>query len=347
MAQRKADPKDVEAKPLASLATVAARAGVSKATASRVMTGVPNKMSAATRARVLQAVETLGYRPSRAGSALRQGRSHLVALLVPDPGNAYNAAVAASVERALRAQDKVLVLGNTDEDPAVQDDLLREMRSLAVGGIVMLGAVDSPQLVECQLARIPIVFVNRRSPTRLPGPYVGIDNTHAGRTIAAHFAGRGYRDVVIFHGSFTSSATIGRVDGFREEFARLSTSGARVRLMLVTHDRKRSGYILACTTLGERPVPDAIFCTTDEIAYGAAKFCHERGLRIPADIAIFGFDGNPLNDYLAPWLSTIQVPHDAFGPAAAGILRAQWEHGPGCTPADVVLPFLTVIGQAN
>src|SRR5437879_6428238 len=99
------------AKPLASIETVAILAGVSKATVSRVMNGVTNKTSAETSSRVLQAVETLGYRPSRAGSALRQGRSHLVALLVPDQGNAYNASIAASVEQALRAQGKVMVLG--------------------------------------------------------------------------------------------------------------------------------------------------------------------------------------------------------------------------------------------
>ena len=334
-------PTKATTKPV-SIARVADMAGVSAATVSRAVNGVTGKMSAETRSRVLQAVEALDYRPSRAGSALRQGRSHLVGLLTPDPGNAYNASVAASVEAALRREGRVMVLGNTREDPSVQDDLLREMRSLLVGGIVMLGAVPSPYLEECLRADVPMVFLNRRSPTRLRAPYVGIDNVAAGRAVASHLTACGHRDIAVFHGSMTSSATRGRVDGFRSAFAR---GGGRIRLYRASLDRKRSGYMLAERALGDGK-PDAIFCTTDEIAYGAAKRCQERGLHVPRDIALFGFDGNPLNAYLAPWLSTIEVPYDAFGPAAAAVLQ-DWRTNGGADLRDVILPFRVAIAQPS
>lgn len=332
-------------RPIASIETVSTLAGVSKATVSRVMNGITNKVSAETRTRVLHAVESLGYRPSHAGSALRQGRSHLVGLLVPDPGNAYNASIAGAVEQALRPLGKVIVLGNTREDARVQDDLLREMRSLLVGGIVMLGAVKSPELEDCLRARIPVVFVNRRSPVGLAGPYVGIDNAQAGREIGAYFADRGFRDVAVLHGPLTSSATRGRVGGFRSAFLKRTGSRGRVRPFLASVDRKLSGYLLAGELLAAGAAPQAIFCTTDEIAYGAAKRCHERGLRVPEDITLFGFDGNPLNEYLAPWLSTISVPYEEFGPAAADILRALWNKEAPSPPGDVILPFRTVFAQ--
>lgn len=336
-------PVQPPAKPV-SIGEVAGRAGVSAATVSRVLNGVTGKTSEQTRVRVLQAVEALGYRPSRAGSTLRQGRSHLVGLLAPDPGNAYNASVAASVERALRAEGRILVLGNTQEDPAVQDDLLREMRSLLVGGIVLLGAVPSPYLDECLRDGTPMVFLNRRSPTRQRAPYVGIDNDAAGRAVAAHLAACGYRDVAVFHGPMTSSASRGRVQGFRTEFVRRVGAAARIRLHRTSIDRMGSGYALTGAVLAEGQ-PDAIFCTTDEIAYGAAKRCHEHRLRVPQDVALFGFDGNPLNAYLAPWLSTIEVPYDEFGPAAARVLQCWWATGQAPT-GDTLLPFRVAIAPS-
>ncbi len=332
--------------PAVSIEAVATLAGVSNATVSRVINGITNKMSAETRARVLQAVETLGYSPSQAGRSLRQGRSHLVALLAPDPGNAYNASVAASVEQALRAEGRTMVLGNTHEDPQVQDELLREMRSLLVGGIVMLGAVSSPQLEACLRANMPVVFLNRRSPMRLKGPYAGIDNESAGQAVGSHFAASRYRNIVVLHGPLTSSATQGRVRGFRAGFEALGGQLGNVRMLRAGIDRKRSGYMLADRVLAEGMLPDAIFCTTDEIAYGAAKRCHEQGLRIPEDVALFGFDGNPLNAYLAPWLSTIHVPYEEFGPAALRILRGWWDGGSAARIEDAILPFRMVIAQS-
>ena len=324
---------------------VAGAAGVSAATVSRVINGVTGKTSAETHARVLQTVKALGYRPSRAGSTLRQGRSHLVGLLVPDPGNAYNASIAASVEQALRVEGRVMVLANTQEDPAVQDNLLQEMRSLLVGGIVMLGAVPSPQLEDTLRDGVPVVFLNRRSPVRQTGPYVGIDNAEAGRAVGAHFARCKFRRVAIFHGPMTSSATCGRVNGFQAAFGAGIGEHGQVRLCRATVDRKRSGYLLAARLLDEEWAPDAIFCTTDEIAYGTAKQCQERGLRVPQDVALFGFDGNPLNAYLAPWLSTVHVPCEEFGPAAARLLRSWWDNG--AAPAeDIILPFRIVIAPS-
>jgi LacI family transcriptional regulator len=187
-----------------------------------------------------------------------------------------------------------------------------------------------------------MVFLNRRSPVRRKGPYVGIDNAKAGQAVGTHFAECGYRRVAIFHGPMTSSATRGRVNGFQASFGVATAGHGQVRLCRATVDRKRSGYLLAARLLEEGRPPDAIFCTTDEIAYGAAKQCQERGLRVPQDIALFGFDGNPLNDYLAPWLSTVHVPYEEFGPAAASLLR-RWRHDGAPPTEDIILPFRMVI----
>ena len=327
----------------ASIQTVAELAGVSKATVSRVMNGVAGRVSAATRERVLEAVNSLSYRPSRAGSTLRQGRSRLVGLLVPDPGNTYHAAVAQSVERALRAIGMVMILANTGDDPAKQDDMLLEMRALQAVGIVLLGAVKSPGLESSLKAGEPLVFVNRRSPFPTQGPFIGIDNSLAGRIVAKHFVSCGHRNVWIFHSSLTSSAARERVGAFRSKFRALAGPGSLVRDVTVSSRRMESAYERAKELLTPADPPHAVFCTTDEIAYGVAKHCFEMGLRQPQGVMIFGFDGNPLNDYLAPWLSTIQVPYDDFGPSVVATLDVMWNHRDGGTPPDHILPFRTII----
>lgn len=328
---------------VATIAEVSSRAGVSKATVSRVMNGITSKVSAGTRKRVLEVVGELGYRPSRAGSTLRQGRSNIVAVLVPDPANAYHAAVATSVEQELRQQGKVMLLGNTHEDPRVQDELLREMRAMLVAGIVLLGAVASPMLEECVAAGLPVVFVNRRSPLADSAPYVGIDNEKAGWAVARHFARRRHRQIAVLHGPLTSAATRGRVEGFTAAVAALLPE-ATVQARLVSLDRQRSGYAIMNRILRDGTPPDALFCTTDEIAYGAGKRCLEHGLRLPDQLEIFGFDGNPLNEYVAPWLSTVSVPYRNFGPAVTEVLRQLWSPPSGSDGApEVILPFRALL----
>ena len=322
----------------ATIAEVSSRAGVSKATVSRVMNGITSKVSSATRQRVLEVVGELGYRPSRAGSTLRNGRSNVIAVLVPDPANAYHAAVATSIEQELRQQGKVMLLGNTHEDPLVQDELLREMRSMLVAGIVLLGAVASPMLAECVAAGLPVVFVNRRSPVAGRAPYVGIDNEQAGWRVARHFARRRHREIAVLHGPLTSTATRDRVEGFTAAIAALLPE-ATVQTCLISGDRKRSGYAIMNRILRAGNPPDALFCMTDEIAYGAGKCCLEHGFRLPDQLEIFGFDGNPLNEYVAPWLSTVSVPYRKFGSAVTEVLRQLWSPTFSGGPPDVVLSF--------
>jgi LacI family transcriptional regulator len=95
--------------------------------------------------------------------------------------------------------------------------------------------------------------------------------------------------------------------------------------------------------LARAPRPDAIFCTTDEIAFGVARRCFEMGIDPARDITLFGFDGNPLNAFLAPWLSTVQVPYEGFGSSVGTVLDRIWA-GETMTGRDaVILPHRMMI----
>jgi LacI family transcriptional regulator len=333
--------------PTVSVQTVAERAGVSIATVSRVMNGVPNRASAETVRRVRHAAQELGYRPVSVGRALRERRSRLVAVLAPNLANPAMAAVAASIEAALRRQGLVMVLCDTHDVPEIQDEYLLEMRAQLVRATVLLGAVASPQLSAAAAAGEPLLFVNRRSPDGATRPFVGIDNARAGQDVAGFFLARRVPVLGLIHGGQGSSATAERVEGFRGHLADAGVPLAPDRT--VTEDGlDHVGIGFRCA---ERLMPSVggpggglgggppggrcgIFCASDLIAYGAHAALVRAGLRVPEDVVLVGFDDNPLNDWLAPWLTSVRVPHDRFGDAVAEALAGIWN---GTTPPCIVL----------
>ena len=213
-----------------------------------------------------------------------------------------------------------MILCNTDENAETQDVYIEEMRSHMVSSIVLLGAVDTPGLRRAMAAGLSVIFINRKPPPGLSGPFVGIDNHSAAQLVAEQFVRQKYSPCATIHGPLVSSASRERLEGYRDYLA-----GADMPLedrYVVGADLTiESGYSSAVRLLDLEPRPRAIFCGNDLIAYGAYRRCRELDLRVPDDVALFGFDDNPLNEWLAPWLSTIHVPYDSFGPATAQIVH--------------------------
>ena len=317
-----------------SIAEVAARAGVSIATVSRVINGVSSKFSAATQDRVMQAVASLGYRPTVAGRSLRSGQSRLVAVLASNLANPSMAAIAAAAEVALRKAGYVMVLCDTHDQPELQDEYLLEMTSHYARGLVLLGAVDSPQLA--RLAQRPgqLVFVNRRSPVPLSqARFVGIDNLAAVQTVARWMADHCPGKLALLHGDVRSSATRERVEGFLGACRSLGQPLDRACI--------RTGPGLSHLEIGfegmrklmalKRP-PVAVFCTSDLIAYGAHRCLRENHPDLLELVRLVGFDHSPLNTWVAPWLTGIRVPYGEYGDA---IVRALNSDG----PVEILLPY--------
>lgn len=327
-----------------SIKTVARQAGVSNATVSRVVNGIENKASAATVSRVKAVIDALGYRPSSAGSALRSRQSRIVALLVPNAANPHMAAIAASVETALRQRRLVMILCDTREDPALQDDYLLEMRAQMVRGIALLGAVDSPGLDQFLDRGEAVVFVNRHAARSTEQAFVGIDNRQAGADVAQFFIDHDIAPVGILHGPLSSSATADRVAGFRE---RMRRHGAAVPRKMIgggsAVDHLAIGYRGASRILGQVPRPRGLFCGSDLIAYGVHRWCRENGLKVPEDVNLFGFDDNPLNDWVAPWINTVRVPYETFGPAVLDVFERIWAGEPHDRPFETTLPYEMVV----
>lgn len=322
-----------------SIASVARRAGVSIATVSRVINGVANKASPDTVARVREAVAALDYRPSSAGKSLRQKQSRLVAVLAANLANPTMAAIAASAEVALRERELVMVLCDTHDRPELQDEYLREMRAQQARAIVLLGAVQSPLLDAFRLGQTPLVFVNRVDPGATESRFVGIDNRAAGRDVALHALGRGIVRPAVIHAPLTSSATRARVEAIVETYAQAGHPIPPERQLGPRgEDHLRIGFnaVRQMTEAGTRC--DACICTGDLIAFGARRAMSEA--QAPVDrMAFYGFDDNPLNDWVAPWLTSVRIPYDAYGRAIVELID---DEAPA-VPAQRILRYALIV----
>ena len=319
-----------------SLATISRHTGVSISTVSRILNGHTARIGAETVRRVQRFSDEIGYRPQQFGRSLRTRESSIIAALTSDPSNAYFSAIARSIEIAGQRDDHVMIVANTMGDPERQDERLFEMQSYMARGIVLFGAVPSPGLKRFLEQGVPMIFIIRPCPMPIKASLVGVDNYLAGADVAEHFLKRGYDPSGIIHSFHISLASEHRTLGFRD---RMKEAGAKV-FGTNQHTEKslmESGYLQAAALLKRKPRPRAIFCTTDNLAYGAYRCCYDLGLSVPHDVVLFGFDDNPLNEWVAPWLSTVRTPYDGFGPAVWKAFEQLWSKDSSELP-HVILP---------
>ena len=323
-----------EAPGRASIRDVAARAGVSIASVSRALSPGSKGASEATRARVRAAADALGYSPDRIGRALRAQSTDTYALVISNIGNAFFTAVAWDLERALDAEGKVMLLFNTAESPERQDRCLAEIRARRVAGAFFVCAVDSPGL-HAAARDLPVVLINRPV-AALPGlPFVGIDDRSAAREAMAALLRKEGGAVAVVHGPLSSPTSARRLEGVREA---LAAAGRTVepRDVLEADLTMESGYRAAQALMGGGRRFGAIWCGNDPIAYGVHRRAREIGLSVPSDLAVWGFDDNPMNEWLAPWLSTVRVPHARYAEAAMRRMHALHR---GEEARDELLPY--------
>lgn len=319
-----------------SLATVAARAGVSVSTVSRIVNGEMRRASAATVARVLDAIEAVGYRPNPVGRALRRGQSQLVAVLAANLDNPAMATIAGSTEAALRRAGYVMILCDTHDRPELQDEYLFAMRAQLVRGFVLIAAVRSPGLAELTRQGVPMVFVTRRNPVG-PGLFVGIDDRKAGAAVADHVLAEGCRMPAVVFPQNGSSASRERTAGFVDRLRERGVADdAILRAEGVGPAHLEVGYDGAARLYADGRRPDAVLCVSDQIAYGVARRARELGIRVPEDCALVSIDGTPLNQWVAPWLKSIRIPYAGYGAEIVAGLEAILA---GERPGERLQPF--------
>jgi len=324
-----------------SLSMIAAEAGVSASTVSRIVNGHLNRANPQTVAAVRALLDRHGYRPDRIARALRRGESRVVAMLAPNLDNPAMGAIASSTEAALRAAGYVMILCDFRDQPALQDEYLEAMQAQSVEAFIIVSAVASPVLARFAERGEPMVFVGRRpKQTRNPVAFVGIDNHAAGRSAAAFMVEAGVRSPAIVHTARSSSAVADRMDGFLAGLHALGIPRDVVRIGFSPQLRHlEAGYETARGLVADGGWPQGIFCVSDLMAYGVYRFAGECGVNVPADCLITGVDDSPLNEWIASWLSSVHVPYTDYGAAILKQLEVVWSGAPG---TDLLLPHRLV-----
>jgi LacI family transcriptional regulator len=330
---------------MASITEVARLAGVSTATASRVVSSSDYPVSAATRARVLEAAETLDYVPNALARGLLKSRVPVVAVIVHDITDPYFSEVVRGVEDGAAAAGYLVITCSSERDAERERSYVRLLRSIRAAAVVFAGSgLDDPSLndeIERHLAamRADGAAVVHLSPHALGAPEVSIDNAAGIAAMVSALVGLGHRQIAFLAGPRSLFVARDRLAGYRQG---LEAAGIQPDERLVVHTGfDHDGGLLGVDTLlaGEAPFT-AICCANDLLALGALQRLAELGIDVPGHVSVAGFDDIFTAALTAPSLSTVRLPLREMG-------RLGFEHADrvlaGDSPEPRLLPTEVVL----
>ncbi|MEP9363195.1 LacI family DNA-binding transcriptional regulator [Nocardioides sp. CN2-186] len=320
----------------ATITDVAAAAGVAASTVSRSFTN-PKRVNQHTREHVLAVADELGYAPNPAARALESGRTNTLALLVPDITNPYFSGVIKGAERAAAAAGLTLVLGDTAENVETEEQLVRRLGP-AVDGFV-LSASRLPDEVLRRAAELnPIALVNRATPGVA---CVVADFDDGTRQIVEHLASYGHRSFVFLGGPPESWSGARRWAGLRAAAEAAGLSATRFGPYVPT---LASGPAAADAVLAAGAT--AVVAHNDMLAIGVMLRLAERGVVVPDDVSVVGFDNIVGSDFCSPALTTLAERTEDAGARAVEAIVAQ-AHTRVSEPPTRVLPTQLVVRRST
>lgn len=297
-------------RPGVTIRAVATLAGVSPSTVSRALNS-PELVHAATRRRVLDSAERLGYQPNRAARSLVLGRTATIGLIVPDIANPFFAPFIKAVQAYLRDTDYAVFLADTDEDPVTEVALARAMARQVDGLILCSPRMSAPRL-RAVAALTPLVMANRLS--RMV-PSIAMDFRPGIDQAVAHLHALGHRRIAYLAGPTGSWSNRRRQS--------LLTAGCAARgiglVELGPYEPRFPGGFRAADEVLAADVT-AVFAYNDLIALGVMSRLAARGVPVPGELSVMGFDDVPMASMTSPPLTTVAVPIAAVAKASASML---------------------------
>lgn len=300
------------------MADVARRAGTSTAVVSYTLNPGTRPVSDELRSRVLAAVEELGYRPDRYAQALRRGRRWgQIGLVVPDVTLPLYGTLVGHIEREGRARHQLVVVGNTGFDADVEAELVRGLIGAGIDGLVVASTVDGEQVARLSdAARLPVVWVHNHRGAA-PSDVVGSDHRQAGRLAAEHLVDVHHRTRLAFVGGFTDDdVRTGDRETVRDRFTGFASVAGDSAIQIKTDLTLAGAYAAVTSHLAASSGLDGLVVGTYGQAAGALRAVTDAGLRVPEDVAVMAFDGDPRNSYAPIVLSTVQQHVDQIAAAA-------------------------------
>lgn len=309
-----------------TIVDVARQAGVSTKTVSRVFNDEPN-VREEVRVAVRSAAEALNYHPNVLAQALVRRRSHLIGLVYENPSPSYVVELQMGVLDRLKDERYRLVVIPVASVAEREREVVGLLRSAALDGVVLSPPASDNQRILSDLAAAGIRFA-RIAPTRSleAGAVNLLDDVAAAREIADHLIDLGHVDIAVIKGDPGHAASTERMKGYEQAFraAGLTARPGRVEQGLFTRE---SGYEAALRMFDQPDRPTAILAQNDDMAVGALLAARERGLRVPEDISIAGFDDSEVSRISWPRITTVRQPVFEMAVAATGQVIAQLEGG--------------------
>jgi LacI family transcriptional regulator len=312
-----------------SISDVAARAGVSRATVSHVLSG-NRPVSQRVQSLVREAMRDLGYVPSRTAQNLARGTTRTIGLLVPDIGNSFFADLAKGVEQASIERGFNVLLGNTGWTSERELFYLETLKSRAVDGVIYAAGAPAPtsQLAEL-LAGVPVVAVDEEL-GELAVATVVSDNRAGGVLTARHLAGLGHQRAVVIGANPHLASSMQRVEGFVSTW--VGTVGRAPEVVEGTFEEE-TGYRAATDLLSRIRAREvtALFALNDLVALGALRALREAALMVPTACSVVGFDDIYAARHVTPGLTTVRQDAVGMGALAAAALLGALAPGAGGT----------------
>ncbi|MBW8733974.1 MAG: substrate-binding domain-containing protein [Asticcacaulis sp.] len=301
-----------------TLDDVAKRVGVSSITVSRAFRR-PDKVADEVRQRIQRVADEMGYVSNRAASSLASARSMNIVVLVPSLRNMVFVETLDGVEKALRPKGYQMLLGVTNYSPEEEEALVRAYLAFDPDGILLTGMnyrESTRRLIEN--VRVPVVHMMELSDR--DGVYsVGFSQEAAAEAMTEHLLSQGRRRIA-FVASQLDARTLARSRGYRDTLIRAGLYEARRELLVPDPSSVALGGILLARILQQAPDIDAIFFCNDDLAQGGLFECLRRGIAVPDQLAIGGFNDLPSSACTVPALTSVATPRFETGVRAADML---------------------------
>jgi LacI family transcriptional regulator len=301
---------------------VARHAGVSLGTVSHVLNH-PDKVAPATRARVQRAIEELDYVRSESARHLRSGRGRTVGVVVLDMRNPFFTDLARGAQDAAADAGLQVILCNTDEDPDREDAHLASLVEQGTLGILVIPSdTDTERYGLLRRQSVPFVFVDRTVDEPIACS-VGVDDLAGAESAIHHLLGLGHRRIAMVIGPRRLSQVHDRVAGAHRAVGSAGLPHDTITLIECSALTFADGRDAAQRLLGATPRPTAVFCANDLIALGVLQVMTERGIKVPDEISLVGYDDIEFAGAAAVPLTSVRQPSTRIGRVALELLLAE------------------------
>lgn len=318
--------------------------GISIATVSRALNDDP-RISSAVRQQVASTARKLGYRQKHK-KQLASGQ--IAGILVPEVLSEYYARLVHTANNVFASKNFTTVLRMTSFDQATMARSINEFKTMGVDCILLV-IDESETLSEAVLAAVadfasPVFFITMKYIPHFDYDCLFVDEFRGIEMALEHLTRLGWTRI----GFIGEQQTIGRYEAFLQITSRLGLDVLSSQIKIVNQRFAAGGYLAMQELLQEKDLPQAIFVSYDQMAIGAIQALDQAGLSVPADMALVGFDGSLVSEYVGPGLTTISAPYQDMVAIAVRVLLSRLEDGPAASPQQIALkPELLVRGSTK